>query len=36
MKETRLINRFSGKISHLGNWVIFDPNVAHPQTLDPL
>ena len=31
MKETRLINRFSGKSSHLGKWAILGPKIAHPQ-----
>ena len=32
MKETRLINRFSGgKNSHLGKWVILGPKIVHPH-----
>ena len=31
MKETRLINRFSEKNSHLGKWAILDPKIAHPH-----
>ena len=28
MKETRLINRFSEKNSHLGKWAILGPQIA--------
>ena len=31
MKETRLINRFSEKNSHLGKWAILGPKIAHPH-----
>ena len=31
MKETRLINRFSEKISYLGKWAILGPKMAHPH-----
>ena len=31
MKETRLINSFSEKNSHLGKWTILDPKVVHPH-----
>ena len=31
MKETRHINRFSGKKSHMGKLVILDPKIAHPH-----
>ena len=31
MKETRLINMFSEKNSHLGKWAIFGPKIAHPH-----
>ena len=31
MKETRLINRFSEKKSHLGKWTILGTKIAHPH-----
>ena len=31
MKETRLISRFSEKISHLGKLAILGPKIAHPH-----
>ena len=31
MKETKLINRFSEKNSHVGKWVILGPKIAHPN-----
>ena len=31
MKETRLINRFSEKDSHLRKWAILWPKIAHPH-----
>ena len=31
MKEARLINRFSEKNSHLGEWAILGPKIAHPH-----
>ena len=31
MKETRLINRFSEKNSHLGKWTILGPKIVHPH-----
>ena len=31
MKETRLMNRFSEKNSHLGKWAILGPKMAHPR-----
>ena len=31
MKETRLMNRFSEKNSHLGKWAILCPKVADPD-----
>ena len=31
MKETKLINRFSEKSSHLRKWVILGPKIAHPH-----
>ena len=31
MKETRLINRFSEKKSHLGKWAILGPKIAHSR-----
>ena len=30
MKETRVINRFSEKNSHLDKWAILGPKIAHP------
>ena len=30
MKETRFINRFSEKNSHLGKWAILGPIIGHP------
>ena len=31
MKETRHINRFSEKYSHLEKWAILGPKIAHPH-----
>ena len=31
MKETRLINRFSEKNSHLGKWAILGPRITYPH-----
>ena len=31
MKGTRFIKRFPEKNSHLGNWAILGPKIAHPH-----